>query len=153
MKVADVILVKTQAANDITIHDADVIDVEQELEAGTTDGLDEIDAEIDIVPEVARMALHGVRAVAGVQVLKNEGDALLLRERQHFLPGAQTRFDGLVTVHAVEFHPCEGDDLLAADIRGEIDRIRELGDDFVVKIGIARPFGETVTADEGDFEP
>lgn len=60
--------------------------------------------------------------------------------------------NSLVTVHAVKLHAGEGDDLFAADIGCKVNGIGELGDDFIAEFGIARSFGETVAADEGDVE-
>lgn len=151
--VADVVLVNAQAANDIAVHDADVVDVEEQLEVRAADVLDEIDAEVHVVAKVAGMAFHRVGAVTRIQVLEDQGDALFLGERQHLFPGGEAGVDGLVTVHAVELHAGEGDDLFAADICGDVDGFGELGDDFVMKLGIARSLGKAVAADEGDVEP
>lgn len=60
--------------------------------------------------------------------------------------------DSLVAVHSLKFHAREGDDLFAADVRGEFDGVGELGDDLIAEFGIAGTFGKTMTADEGDVE-
>lgn len=60
--------------------------------------------------------------------------------------------DSLVAVHSLKLHAREGDDLFAADIGGEVDGISQLGDDLIAEFGIARSFGEAVTANEGDVE-
>ena len=62
--VADVFFVNAQAADDVAIHDADVVDVKKQLEIRTADLLDEIDAEVHVVAEIAWMAFHGVGVVA-----------------------------------------------------------------------------------------
>jgi hypothetical protein len=62
--VADGVFVEAQAADDVAVHNADVVDVEKELEVRATDLLDEIDAEVHVVTEVAGVAFHRVGAVA-----------------------------------------------------------------------------------------
>lgn len=61
--VADVILVHAQTADDVAVHDADVVDIEEQLEIGAADLLDEIDTEVHIVTKVAGVAFHRVGAV------------------------------------------------------------------------------------------
>lgn len=88
--VTDVVLMETQAANDVAVHDADVVNVEEQLEIGAADVFDEINTEVHVIAEVARVAFHRVGAVAGVQVLQDKRDALLFGERQHLLPDIET---------------------------------------------------------------
>lgn len=153
VQVADVVLVEAQAADDVAVHDAHVVDVEQQLEVRAADVLDEIHAEVHVIAEVAGVALHRVGAVAGVQVLQHQRDALLLRQRQHFLPGGKAGVDGLVAVHALILHAGEGDDLLAAHIGRQVDGIGQLRDHLVMELGIARPLGKAVAAHQRDVQP
>lgn len=90
VNVADVVLVETQTANDVAVHDADVVDVEEQFEVGAADVFDEIDAEVHVIAEVAGVAFHRVGAVAGVQVLQNKRDSFLFGEWQHMLPDIET---------------------------------------------------------------
>lgn len=90
VNVADVILVNAQAANDVAIHDANMVDVEEQLEVGAADLLDKIDAEVHVIAKVARVAFHRMGAVAGVQVLQNQRDAFLFSKWQHMLPDIET---------------------------------------------------------------
>lgn len=69
MQVADVVSMQSQTTNDVSIHDADVVDVEQQLEVGASDLLDEVHAKVHVIPEVAWMTFHRVTTVSGIQVL------------------------------------------------------------------------------------
>ena len=67
--VADELVVLADAADDVAVHDGDVVDVEEEFEVGRADAADEVEAEVGVVAEVAGMAFHRVGVVAGVEVL------------------------------------------------------------------------------------
>ena len=63
---ANEVLVLPDPTYDVAVHDLHVIDVEKEFEAGRSDLLDHLDAVVDVVAKVTRMALHGMTVVAGV---------------------------------------------------------------------------------------
>lgn len=148
----DEFMVLPDAPDHVAIHDRHMVDVEKQLEMLRADLFHEIEAEIDIVAEVTGMALHGVGVVAGVEVLKHEGDAFFLGERQHFFPAAQAVLDGFFAVHALEFHAGEGDDFCRAELSRGIDGFFQRGDGKIVVLRIAGAFGEAVAADERDLE-
>ena len=71
MIVGDVLMVLSNTTDDIAVHDRYVINIEEQLEVFGVDLLDEIDTEIDVVPEVARVAFHGMGRIAGIEVFEN----------------------------------------------------------------------------------
>lgn len=152
VKVSDVVLVQAQAADDVTVHDAHMIDVKEQLEIWAADLLDQIHTEIHIIAEVAGVPFHGVRAVPGIQMLKHERDALFFRMRKDGFPGVEAVFDGFIAVHTVKFHAREGDHLLGTDICRHINPLGEFGDDLFAEFGVARAIAEAMPANEGDFE-
>ena len=74
MVVTDVVFVFPDASDDVSVHDRDMIDVEQQFEIGRSDLFDEIDAEIDIVAEVSGMPLHRMGAVSGIEMFQDESN-------------------------------------------------------------------------------
>ena len=60
-----IVLVLADAADDVAVHDLDVVDVEQQLQVRRADPLDDVDAIVGVVSLVAGMPLHRVRADRG----------------------------------------------------------------------------------------
>ncbi|MFM1944474.1 MAG: hypothetical protein RI897_3456 [Verrucomicrobiota bacterium] len=60
MHVSDDIVILADSADHITVHDLDVVDVEEEFHVRRIDFTDEVDTEVDIIAEVAGVAFHGV---------------------------------------------------------------------------------------------
>ena len=75
--VTDVVLVLTDAADHIAVHDLHVVDIEEQFHPRRVDAFDQVDAQVDIVTEVAGMPFHRVRVIARVQVFQTKGDPLL----------------------------------------------------------------------------
>ena len=71
MVVTDEILILSYASNDVAVHDLHMVYVEEKFHMWRADAADEIRALIDVITEIAGMALHRVRVVAGVEVLKH----------------------------------------------------------------------------------
>ena len=153
MNVADRVGVLPEPADDVAVHDRDVVDVEEELQVGGADLVDEIDAEVDVVAEVAGMPLHRMGRITGIEMLQAERDAGGLRLRQNLLPGGDAVVGRLLLIHPVEAHPGERDHLLRADLLGDLDPLDELGDRLVEEARIARPLGKSMAPDERDLEP
>ena len=153
MDVADRIGVLTEPADDVAIHDRDVIDVEEELQVGGANAFDKIDAEIDVVAKVARMPLHRMGGITGVEMFEAERDAGGLRLRQNLLPGGDAVGCPLLLIHPVKAHPGKRDHLLRADLLGDLDPLGELGDRLVEEARVARPFGKAVARNERNLEP
>ena len=115
--------------------------------------MDKVDAEVDIVAKVARMPLHRMGGITGVEMFEAERDAGGLRLRQNLLPGGDAVGCPLLLIHPVKAHPGKRDHLLRADLLGNIDCLGELGDCLVEEARIARPLGKAVARDERDLEP
>src|ERR1041385_5270103 len=74
MNVPDPLGVAADAADDVAVHDGDVVDIEQQLGVLGIDAPDDLGAVIDVVALVAGMAFHGMRIVASVEVLEYHVD-------------------------------------------------------------------------------
>ena len=55
-------------------------------------------------------------------MFQDDGDAIFLGVRQHFLPGIDTPLSGFLVIHAVKAHSREGDYVFTADILGQVHR-------------------------------
>ena len=99
------------------------------------------------------MPLHRMGGITGVEMFEAERDAGGLRLRQNLLPGGDAVGCPLLLIHSVKAHPGERDHLLRADLLGDLDCLRELGDCLVEEARIARPLGKAVARDERDLEP
>lgn len=139
-------------ADDIAVHDLDVVDVEEEFHPGRIDAADEIGATIDIVPEVSRVSFHGVGIVAAVEMFEAEIDAGGLGVGDDLLPGLDAMAGAGVVGDAGFPHAGERDHPRAANLDGEIDGFAKTGHNVFPVGGVEGAAGEAVTADEGDFE-
>src|SRR5262249_18509804 len=72
-------------ADHVAVHDLHVVDIEKQLHARRTDPANDAGHPVDVVALVARMALHGMRVVARIEVLQADGDAFFLGVSCDFL--------------------------------------------------------------------
>ena len=74
MDVADDIVILPQTADDIAVHHADMVDVEQQFHVRQIDLADNVRAVIEVVALIAGMAFHGMRMVARVELFQANGN-------------------------------------------------------------------------------
>lgn len=96
---ADVVDVLPDSPHYIAVHDLHVVNVEQQLHSRGIDALDQVDAVVDVVAVIARMALHRMRVVAGVEVFEAQVHALLFGQRDHLFPAFHAVLVGLFVAH------------------------------------------------------
>lgn len=82
--VADVVLVLTEAADHVAVHDLDVVDVKEDFEPRAADGFDDVNRRVHVIAEVIGVPLHLGRH-AGVEVLQAECDPELFGLADDFL--------------------------------------------------------------------
>ena len=112
----DIVAVLADPADDVAVHDLDVVDVEEQLQAGRADPLDDVDAVVGVVALVAGMPLHRVRVHPRVEHLQAERDALLLGVADDLLE-ALDAVGGADVVGDALAHAGEADHVLEADAR------------------------------------
>src|SRR5882757_2849867 len=76
MDMADDVVILAYTPDHIAIHHLHVINVKQQLYMRGIDALNYVRNIVDVVALIARMALHRVRVVAGVELLQAQGDVL-----------------------------------------------------------------------------
>ena len=75
---AEEVFVLVEAADDVAVHHLHVVDIEQDFDVRGADAANDVGDVIEVIALITGMALHGVRAIAGVEVLDADGDVFLL---------------------------------------------------------------------------
>ena len=84
-----------EAAHDITVHNLNMVDIEEHLYAIGSDRANNFGNEIDIIPLVAWMPFHRMGAISGIQVFEAEGHAKFFCERGEMFETENAVFDAL----------------------------------------------------------
>ena len=122
--VADVVLVLSNARDDIAVHNLHVVDVKQQFHPGRADLLDDFHTVVDVVALVAGMALH-LGCHPAVEHLQAEVDLLALGVAYYPL----VTVDAVCNAHIIGnvlAKTGEGDDVGEAVLGAGVDGVLEL---------------------------
>lgn len=75
--VADQVMVLLNAANDITVHDLHMVDVEEQPEVWGVHSADQVKTSFHIISKVSWVSLHGMGIIFRVEVFEAECDSVL----------------------------------------------------------------------------
>ena len=137
----DVVAVLADAADDVAVHDLDVVDVEEQLQVGRADPLDDVDAVVGVVALVAGMPLHRVRADAGVEHLEAEGDPLLLGVADDLLEALDAVVGADVVGDALA-HAGEADHVLEPELGAGVDGVAGGLEHLLAVLGVVESLDE-----------
>ena len=152
MVMADQRVIFLDSANDIAVHDLNMVDIEEQFKEWGVHSLYQFKASFDIVTKIARVSFHGVGAVSRIEMLQDECNLVPFSVSDYLLPAIDAVLFGRSVCHVRDSHPGKSDYAWRSGFDCNIDSFGQLLDAFRVVRIVDGALCETVTADQGNFK-